>query len=98
MHIMVKKFGEVLTSRQSGREAYAAFRPVLAEAKAKDDMVIDFAGVKVLAPSWADEFLTPLLEQYDSRLRIAGDTNASVRLSLEMLEEISGKSFPRGGR
>ncbi len=93
MRVLIQKFGTVLTSRQSGREAYAAFRPTLNNLGEGDKLTLDFEGVEVLSPSWADEFLTPLLHGLDQRLTVTHTSNASVKLTLETLEEILNRSF-----
>jgi len=93
MNIELKKFGVVLTSRQSGKEAYAAFSPLLAGVPADEKIAVDFSGVVALSPSWADEFFTPLLETYGDRLSLAPSDNPSVKLTISTLEKISGKKF-----
>ncbi len=93
MKVFVQKFGMVLTSRQSGREAYAAFQPTLNELGQNDKLILDFEGVEVLSPSWADEFLTPLLRDLDQRLIVTHTGNASVKLTIETLEGILKRSF-----
>jgi len=42
MYITINKFGKVLTSRQLGKEAYAAFQPYLSDIKKKEKIVVDF--------------------------------------------------------
>jgi len=87
MHlIQLKKFGEILTSRQSGKEAYLALQPLLQNASEKEIVEIDFEGVKVLTPSWADEFLTPLEKIYG--LKYLNTENSSVKATLEMLKKL----------
>ena len=46
---------------------------------------MDFAGVLVLGPSWADEFLTPLKEKYGERVIFENSENASVKATLETI-------------
>ena len=56
MRIDLKKFGEILVSRPSGREAYLVMSAyVTKDLKEGEEIIIDFAGVKVLAPSWAEK-------------------------------------------
>lgn len=86
MIITLKKFGTVLTSRQAGREALAAFQPSLQSVGAGDQVVLDFSGVASLSPSWADEFVTPLHKTYGLRLRMLPTDNLSVAASLKTLE------------
>ena len=86
MTIQLKKFGTTLVSRPAGKEAWLAFQPVLNEASSKEDLVVDFADVMVLTPSWADEFLTPLYDRFPGRVKLRNTNNPSVRASLAILE------------
>ncbi len=93
MLIEIKKFGSVLTSRQSGREAYMAFLPTLDKVKKGEDVLIDFAEVLVLSPSWADEFLSPLQERFGDNLRLVPSENSSVKLTIQTIEETRKMNF-----
>ena len=93
MRIELKKFGTTLVSRQAGKEAYSAFLPTLREAKS-ESIEIDFSGVTTFSPSWGDEFLSPLLDEYGENLvLIHTQENPSVKLTVEFLGEIKGKKF-----
>lgn len=85
MTIQLKKFGATLVSRPSGKEAWLAFQPVLNEIPPEDEVIVDFTGVVVLTPSWADEFLPPLYDRFGGRVKLINDDNSSVRASLAML-------------
>ena len=93
MTINVAKFGTVLTSRQAGKEAYAAFLPMLASANTTEDILVNFEGVSVFSPSWGDEFLTPLQQKFGNRVRLENTSNPSVRLTVKTLERINGSTF-----
>ena len=93
MTIELKKFGATLISRQTGREAFLAFNPVLKNLKDGENIAVNFDGVITFSPSWGDEFLTPLLEKYGSRLALINTNNPSVRATLEILEETANKKF-----
>lgn len=94
MVIAMKKFGTILTSRQAGREALLAFQPTLNDAKPDGRIILNFEGVFSLSPSWADEFLRPLLEQFGERVAVKRSDNASVTQTFKLLEGIRQKSFP----
>lgn len=98
MNIELKKFGTVLTSRQAGKEALAAFSPTLNEVGDTRDLVVDFEGVTTFSPSWGDEFLRPLHERFENRLVLKVTDNLSVKLSLEILEESNGIVFRKSER
>lgn len=85
MTIQLQKFGSILTSRQAGREALAAFRPTLHTVSPNEDIVVSFVGVSSLAPSWADEFLTPLRKEFKDKLIMQETDNASVKATLGIL-------------
>lgn len=93
MKIELKKFGTTLTSRQSGKEAFAAFQPTLQGIGSQEEVVVDFAGVNTFSPSWADEIISPLREQFGERLFLLRSDNPSVRYTLEMLEQIHDQKF-----
>ena len=93
MKIFLKKFGNILISRQSGREALAAFQPQLAGLAEKENLELDFEGVITFAPSWGDEFLTPLVKKYGTRLILRNTENPSVKATLELLESINQIKF-----
>jgi hypothetical protein len=85
MRIEVKKFGEILTSRTEGREAYLVSRAYLKPTKNEERIELDFDGVKVLTPSWADEFITGLRSEYGERVVCLPSSNASVIASLQII-------------
>lgn len=81
MIIELKKFGIILTSREAGREALSAFLPTL-NSNENEEIKIDFQGVSVLTPSWADEFIRPILEKYGKKVSFINDANPSVQSAL----------------
>ena len=93
MNIELKKFGTTLTSRQFGKEAFLAFSPQLNETADNEAVEIDFAGVNTFAPSWADEFLTPLLAKYQEKLILTNTNNPSVKATIEILEQTNNVKF-----
>lgn len=93
MRIELKKFGTTLISRQNGREAFAAFQPRLSALNENENLELDFEGVITFSPSWGDEFLSPLLKIYNSRLILMNTGNPSVRATLELLEKINQVYF-----
>ena len=91
MRIELKKFGEILTSRPAGHEAglvlKAYFKP-----KLKDRLELDFSGVLAVGPSWLDEVLAVLREEYGKKRVIClPSDNASVIESLKIIETQRGK-------
>jgi hypothetical protein len=87
MKIDLKKFGEILSSREDGREAgltiKAYFKP-----SAKEKIELDFTGVLAVGPSWLDEVLTILQSEYGkNRVICLPSQNASVIDSLKIIEQ-----------
>ncbi len=90
MRIELKKCGEMLISRPAGREAFLALSAyVTRDLPPNEPLEIDFSGVKVLTPSWADEVITKLAEQF-SNITLANTDNASIQATLKTLRDYSG--------
>ena len=81
--VKLKQFGVMLLSRPAGREAWLVAQAYTLP-KDNDKIVVDFDGVLVLSPSWADEFLTKLKEKY-TKVEYQNTNNASVKASLEII-------------
>ena len=93
MNIKLKNFGQTLTSRQSGKESYAAFLSTL-ESLPKDETIsVDFDGINTFSPSWGDEFLTSLMKRYNNQVSLMNTQNLSVQTTIQLLEEINGYKF-----
>ncbi len=96
MKIQLKKFGTTLISRQLGREAFLAFSPSLSEIKEGEKVEMDFEGVVTFAPSWGDEFITPIYRRFSQRLILLNLKNPSVKMTLDLLETSNQIVFNRG--
>ncbi|PKL72308.1 DUF4325 domain-containing protein [Candidatus Kuenenbacteria bacterium HGW-Kuenenbacteria-1] len=89
MKIELKKFGDVLISRPAGREAYLAMSAYLIkDIKKNEKIIIDFNGIKVLTPSWADEVITKLAQNYN--IVFDNTNNPTVEATLKTLSKYSG--------
>ncbi len=93
MKLQLEKFGKTLISRELGSEAFKAFQPTLREIPKDEELEIDFSGVLTLSPSWADEFLSPLLDLFNSRLVLLPSDNLSVQATLGILEKAHNRLF-----
>jgi len=93
MEIKLVKFGSALIFRDRGREAFSAFEPNLSKVSEGEEVVIDFDGVLSFAPSWGDEFLTPLVKRFGEKLILKNSGNASVKATLKILNESKGLVF-----
>jgi len=93
MKLQLEKFGKTLISRELGREAFKAFQPTLRDLSESEELEIDFSGVLTLSPSWADEFLSSLLNQLDDKLILLPSNNLSVQATLRILQEANKRPF-----
>ncbi|MEK7376140.1 MAG: DUF4325 domain-containing protein [Candidatus Margulisiibacteriota bacterium] len=87
--MMINKFGRILTSRPAGRDAFLSAKAYLLHLKKPDEkLILDFEGVDVLGPSWADEFITPLKNLYgEAGIEFANTKNESVVASIDILDK-----------
>ena len=85
MRIELRKFGQILTSRPAGREAWLAAQAYLLPESAEEKIEVDFSGVEVLTPSWADEFITPLQKLYAKRVKLLPSDNPTVKATLKTI-------------
>lgn len=93
MKLQLEKFGKTLISRELGSEAFKAFQSTWREFSPGEEVEIDFTGVLTLSPSWADEFLSPLLDKLGDRLILLQSDNLSVQATVKILEEANRKKF-----
>lgn len=93
MKLQLVKFGETLISRELGSEAFKAFQSTLRGLPENEELEIDFSGVLTLSPSWADEFLSPLLNQLNDKLILLKSDNLSVLATLKILGEANKRSY-----
>ena len=86
MRIEIKKFGNILTSRPAGREAALAMRAYI-KPNSTEPIELDFSGVLSVGPSWLDEVLTFLRQEYGrDRVVCLPSTNSSVVQSLKVID------------
>ena len=93
MIIYLKKFGTTLNSRQFGRESLAAFKSSLESVKENEEVIVDFEGVITFTPSWGDEFLGFLFNEFRERLILKNTKNPSVQATLKLLEGVYRGKF-----
>ncbi len=85
MKIKLAKFGEILTSREAGREAALAIKAYQKPSQG-ERIELDFDGVLAVGPSWLGEVLTALQAQYGkARVVCLPSDNLSVIESLNIL-------------
>lgn len=88
MRIDMSKFGTFLISRPAGREAVLSARAYTIPKDSTDQIELDFSKITVLTPSWIDEFLRGLEENYGKeKIEILPSDNSSVRLAIEAVQK-----------
>ncbi len=93
MKLQLEKFGKTLISRELGSEAFKAFQSTFRELPADEELEIDFSELLTLSPSWADEFLSPILDKIEDRLVLLPSDNLSVQATLKILQEVNKRPF-----
>ena len=87
MIVDINNFGDILLSRPAGREAFLMAKAyVFKEIKNNDDIILDFNKIKVLTPSWADEFISGIKSEYTNTVQYLNTENPSVKASLKAIE------------
>lgn len=87
MKLKLSKFGNILSSRPAGKDAWLSARAyIFSGLKPEEKIEVDFSGVSVLSPSWAEEFLVQLKKNYIGRVSFLPSDNPSVKASLEIIE------------
>ena len=82
MVVKIRNFGDILMSRPAGREAFLMAKAYVFKEINNDEIILDFNDVKVLAPSWADEFITGIKKEYNNTIQYVNTDNPSVKASL----------------
>ncbi len=97
MVVDMSSFGEMLMSRPAGREAImGASAYIFDSVKSDETIALDFSNVKMLAPSWADEFITGLKAKFANKIDYLNIENPSVKASLKtVLEPIDVSKYKR---
>ncbi|MEI6873635.1 MAG: DUF4325 domain-containing protein [Spirochaetota bacterium] len=86
MTVNMVEFGDILISRPAGREALLAAKAYLfTENAGLDSIILDFKGVKVLAPSWGDEFVTGLKSLYKNHIEAANIDSPAMKAALRVV-------------
>jgi len=84
--ISINKFGDILVSRPAGKESFLMAKAYIINGiSSAEKIVLDFSNVKVLTPSWADEFVTGLKNEYKNQLEYINTTNETVSASLKTI-------------
>lgn len=86
MTVDIGKIGDILISRPAGKEAFLMAKSYIFNSLKKNDKILlDFASVHVLTPSWADEFISGIKNNYTNKLEYINIENESVAASLRTI-------------
>ncbi len=86
MKIELKKFGNILNSRPAGREAALVIKAYISP-DSEEKIELDFSGVLSVGPSWLDEVLSFLRNEYGrERVVCLPTSNPSVHESLKVID------------
>lgn len=84
MNIKINNFGGNLLNRPSGREAFLMAKAyILKNIMSSEEIVLDFDKIKVMTPSWLDEFIMGIKSEYSNELKYINTENPSVDASLK---------------
>jgi len=83
------KFGSILNSRPAGREAVLRAKQIL-NGFTDNEVQLDFSSVEVLTPSFADEFIKGLKNEYlDKKVTFMEfEKNVVIKETLDLLNFI----------
>ena len=88
MTVQISKIGDFLMSHPAGKDAF-----LLAELyrfkslDTDEEVILDFSDVKVLTPSWAEEFIYGFKDLHKNQLSFVNTSNPSVEASLKAILE-----------
>ena len=88
MTVQINKFGDLLMSHPAGKEAFLLAESHLFNSlDESEEIILDFADVKVLTPSWAEEFIYGFKDLHKNQLSFINTSNPSVEASLRAILE-----------
>jgi hypothetical protein len=86
MTIQMSKFNIVLNGRPSAKEAILRIQQIVNGSAERENVVLDFAGVEVLIPSYADELLRALEAGYGREKVEIMNTSQAVAETIQAVE------------
>ena len=86
MVVQINKFGDILMSRPAGKDAFLMAKAyILNSINPSEEITLDFSKVKVLTPSWVDEFVTGIKNNYKNKIEYTNTNNETVTASLKAI-------------
>lgn len=88
MTVQISKSGDFLMSHPAGKDAFLLAESHLFNSlDANEEIILDFAEVKVLTPSWAEEFIYGFKDLHKNSISFINTSNPSVEASLRTIFE-----------
>lgn len=88
MVVEIASFGEMLMSHPAGKDAYLLAESHLFNSlNGSEEVILDFADVKFLTPSWAEEFIYGFKDLHKNSISFINTSNPSVEASLRTIFE-----------
>ncbi|MDY3723374.1 MAG: DUF4325 domain-containing protein [Treponema sp.] len=89
MTVQINKFGDLLMSHPAGKEAFLLAESHLFNSlDESEEIILDFADVKFLTPSWAEEFNYGFKNIHKNPMSFVNTSNPSVEASLRTILEL----------
>lgn len=88
MTIQISKFNTVLNGRPAAKEAALRIQQIVNGSAEKENVILDFTGVEVLTPSYADELLKALKDRYGSEKIEIKNTSPTVSQTIQTVNTI----------
>jgi hypothetical protein len=86
MTIKIYNFGENLLNRPAGRESFLMAKAyIFKDIMPSEEIILDFDDIKVMTPSWLDEFITGIKTEFRNEMKYINTENPSVSASLKTL-------------
>lgn len=97
MVVGIASFGEMLMSHPAGQDSFLLEESHLFKSlDADEEIILDFADVKVLTSSWAEEFIYGFKDLHKNTLSFIHTSNPSVEASLRtVLEPVDASKYRR---
>ena len=81
------KFGTLLNSRPSAREDFLRMVQIINGSGEKEGVVLDFEGVEIMTPSYADELMSSLKQKYgQDKVSVENVKTMAVKDTLEAIQ------------
>lgn len=92
----LKKFSSFLIDRNMAKDSLDIFLKQMDDVLKKEKVFFDFSEVRVLTPSFCDEFFTDLVKKYPENIIIDENILHAFKVAFETVEETTEVKFNFG--